>query len=114
MRLRYFMERIIKAIKTWWNGKDIHQEFHPDYPLFFPMPLNEKHWTSRLAHWIVSLFTNTERRSVFLAVLGFITFLIMLLKYFTNTDADQNATNPQRDNREPNTQIHTSADQSES
>jgi len=114
MRLRYFMKRIIEAIKNWWHGKDTFQEYNQYDHAFFPMPFNKKHWTSRLAHWIVSLFTNTERRSVFLAVLGFLTFLIMLLKYFTNTDADQNTTNPQRDNRETNTQIHTSADQNES
>ncbi len=111
MRLGCFMERIIKAIKTWWNGKDIYQKPSRSDSVFFLMPLNEKHWTSRLAHWIISLFTNTERRSVFLAVLGFVTFLIMLLKYFADTDANQDTTNPQRDNREPDAQIHAGADQ---
>lgn len=111
MRLGCFMERIIKAIKAWWNGRDIYQEPNKGDSVFFLMPLNEKHWTSRFFHWIVSLFTNPERRSIFLAVLGFITFLIMLLKYFADTDANQDATNPQRDNREPDAQIHTGADQ---
>ena len=114
MWLGYFMERIIKAIRTWWNGKDIYEKQGRYDAVFFASPLNRKHWTSRFAHWIVSLFTNTERRSVFLAVLGFFTFLIMILKYFADTNTNQNTTNPQRDNREPNTQIHTSADQSNS
>lgn len=111
MRLGCFMERIIKAIKTWWNGKDIYQKPGRSDSVFFLMPLNEKHWTSKFAHWIVSLFTNPERRSTFLAVLGFVTFLIMLLKYFADTDANQDTTNPQRDNREPDAQIHAGADQ---
>jgi len=105
------MKKIIRAIKAWWNGKDTFHRERCGYGDALPLYTHSKHWTSNLAHWIVSLFTNPERRSTFLAVLGFTTFLFMLLKYFTNTDADQNTTNPQRDNREPNTQIHTSADQ---
>ena len=102
---------MIRKIKKWWDGENIIHENHPDDPVIFIGWNNKKHWTSKLVHWIVSLFTNTERRATFLAVLAFITFMFMLLKYFTNTDADQNTTNPQRDNREPNTQIHTGANQ---
>ena len=50
MRLECFMERIIKAIKTWWNGKDIYQKPSRSDSVFFLMPLNEKHWTSKLTH----------------------------------------------------------------
>lgn len=50
MRLRYFMRRIIGVIKGWWHGKDTYQEYNQHDHVFFPMPLNKKHWTSTMAH----------------------------------------------------------------
>ncbi|MDO3663380.1 hypothetical protein [Acinetobacter higginsii] len=71
-------------LKEWWNGKNIVHENDPNSPLVFIGWHNKKHWTSKLAHWIASLFTNTERRSIFLAVLAFITFVFMIMKYFSS------------------------------
>lgn len=105
---------MIDKIKKWWNGEDIFHKNKPSDPVIFIGWHNKKHWTSLLVHWIISLFTNHERRSTFLAVLGFITFVFMLLKYFTNTDANQNTTNPERSNREPIAEMHTSTDKSKS
>ncbi|MDN5622808.1 MAG: hypothetical protein L0G96_06725, partial [Acinetobacter sp.] len=62
-------------IKKWWRGEDIIHKNNPSDPLIFIGWNNKKHWTSSLVHWIVSLFTNAERRSTFLAVLAFITFI---------------------------------------
>jgi len=97
---------VIKKIKKWWNGDyNLHQS-----PDFFTIG-NEKHWTSSLLHWVVSLFTNPERRSIFLAVLGFITFIFMILKYFTHTDSEQYSTYPKSENREASAPINKPVNQ---
>ena len=105
MWLRYFMKKIIEKIKSWWSGEDIFHENKPSDPVIFIGWNNSKHWTSSLAHWIVSLFTNPERRATFLAVLGFITFAFMLLKYFSDTNSNKNTTNPERKSGEPVAEI---------
>lgn len=77
---------MIERVKKWWHGEDIVRENDPNSPIMFIGWSNKKHWSSKIAHWLISLFTNPERRSIFLAILGFITFVLMLVKYFTNTN----------------------------
>jgi len=102
---------MIDKIKKWWRGEDIIHKNNPSDPLIFIGWNNKKHWTSSLVHWIVSLFTNAERRSTFLAVLAFITFIFMILKYFTHTDPEQYSANPQSENREASTPINKPVNQ---
>ncbi len=53
----------------------------------------EKHWTSKFVHWFISLFTYPERRAIFLAVIGFITFIFMIFKYFNHEISNQRPIN---------------------
>lgn len=87
---------MIEKIKKWWNGEDIFHKNNPNDPVIFIGWNNKKHWTSVFAHWFVSLFTNPERRSIFLAVMVFITFIFMLLNHFSNTNTSENTGNPER------------------
>lgn len=102
---------MIKKIKKWWDGEDIVHENKPGDSVFFIGWNNKKHWTSSLVHWVVSLFTNPERRSTFLAVLAFITFIFMILKYFSNTDSEQYSANPKSENREASAPINKPVNQ---
>ena len=102
---------MIEKIKKWWNGKDIFHENKPSDPVIFIGWSNKKHWTSSLLHWIVSIFTNPERRSAFLAALAFITFIFMILKYFTHTDSEQYSTYPKTENREASAPINKPVNQ---
>lgn len=99
---------MFKRIKRWWKGEEV---FNPHHLVFSGRSQFKKHWTSSLAHWFVSLFTSRERRPTFLAVLTFVTFVVMLLKILTNTDTDQNTTNPEGKNREYITPINKEANQ---
>lgn len=72
---------MFEKIKKWWNGED--ETVQMQYTWYMK---NTKHWTSRPVHWLISLFVNPEKRAIFLAVLGFITFSFMLLKYFSSTN----------------------------
>lgn len=77
---------MFKKIKRWWNGGYSSRQDNNPSGLSF-INIENKHWTSRLVHWLISLFVNPEKRAILLAVLGFITFIFMLLKYFSNTNA---------------------------
>ena len=50
MRLGYFMERIIKAIKAWWHGKEVDEKQGQYDAVSFAYPLSRRHWTSKWAH----------------------------------------------------------------
>ena len=102
---------MIEKIKKWWNGEDIVYQNKPSDPIVLIGWKNKKHWTSSLVHWVVSLFTNSERRSVFLAVLAFMTFIFMILKFFTHTDPEQYSTNPKSENRAASAPINESTNQ---
>jgi len=72
---------MIERIKKWWHGEDVFHENDPRSPIVFIGWQNKKHWTSKIAHWLLSLFTNPERRSIFLAILGFITFIFGVIEF---------------------------------
>ncbi|EXB86820.1 hypothetical protein [Acinetobacter sp. 272263] len=50
------MERILKIIKDWWNGKDTYEKQNQYDAAFFISPLNKKHWTSEWAHKILDFY----------------------------------------------------------
>ena len=54
MWLKFFMKKIIQAIKTWWYGEDIFHENNPNDPLIFIGWRTKRHWTSRIAHSVVN------------------------------------------------------------
>lgn len=97
---------MIEKIKRWWNGDLITYEGEGYFGVSY-----DRHWTSRFAHWFLSLFLNPNRRAVFLAVLGFITFIFMLFKFFSDTHPQQDTTQPNSEDRKNNTPIHTKANQ---
>lgn len=105
---------MLEKIKKWWNGEDIFHENKPNDPVIFIGWNNKKHWTSLLVHWIFSLFTNPERRSTFLAILGFITFFFMILKFFTNANTNEDTTNPEQKGGEPVAEIINQVNQDQS
>ena len=84
---------MINKLKKWWLGEEVFN----NHPLVFSgRGQFKKHWTSSLAHFFISLFINPERRSIFLAVMVFITFIFMLLNHFSNTNTSENTGNPER------------------
>lgn len=46
---------MFEKIKKWWNGKDSYDDDR-NSSLKFIMPLNQKHWTSKLAHRLVEFY----------------------------------------------------------
>lgn len=96
---------MLDKIRKWWNGTDTPINNPPGAKVIFIGWDNEKHWSSKAAHWIVSLVAIPERRSRLLAVLAILTFIVMLLKQFSHTNATQNPANPDRENGEVNTMV---------
>jgi hypothetical protein len=90
---------MFEKFKKWWYGEDIVHKNKPTDPLIIIGLYNKKHWTSSLVHWFVSLFTNPERRPIFLAVLTFITFLIMLVSFINNTPPEQSLANKENSDK---------------
>lgn len=84
----------MKWLRKWWQGKYIEPpKARSSDDLIFMMGHYEKHWTSKFFHWFISLFTNPERRAIFLAVIGFITFIFMIFKYFDHESSNQKSIN---------------------
>ncbi|MCK4087528.1 hypothetical protein HCY58_10760 [Acinetobacter radioresistens] len=54
------MERIIKIIKDWWNGKDTYEKQNRYDAAFFISPLNKKHWTSEWAHKVLDYIQKNQ------------------------------------------------------
>ena len=84
---------MIEILKKWWRGEEV---FNNHTLVISGRGQFKKHWTSSLAHFFISLFINPERRSIFLAVMVFITFIFMLLNHFSNTNTSENTGNPER------------------
>jgi len=92
---------VIKWIKEWWRGKYTPFENDPNSDAFFVGFSMEKHWTSRFAHWVVSLIGDPEKRARLLAVIAVATFLILLGKNLSNIDSKQQAANIEKNNTDP-------------
>ncbi|ARG16333.1 hypothetical protein RGG57_000873 [Acinetobacter baumannii] len=94
------MERIIRAIKSWWNGE---WETWSD-PDSFGIGLN-RHWTSKFAHWVVDLFFNPEYRARLLWLTGIITFLFFITDRLPKIHTNQQPTNIEKNSTDPKIQI---------
>ncbi|HDG7211708.1 hypothetical protein [Acinetobacter nosocomialis] len=81
---------MLKWIKEWWQGKYVEPPQSSQYDTFIIMMGDyEKHWTSKFVHWLISLFTNSERRAVLLTIFGLISCIFLFLNYFNNKNSSQ-------------------------
>lgn len=87
---------MLKKIKKWWNGE---WETWNDSNSF-GIGLN-RHWTSKFAHWVVSLISNPEKRARLLAIIAVATFFILLAKNLSHSETNPEPANVNRDNGEP-------------
>ncbi|MDO7397647.1 hypothetical protein Q5X53_08745 [Acinetobacter baumannii] len=78
---------MLKLFRKWWNGKLVTYEGDPFIIGF------DRHWTSRLAHWLINFILIPEQRARLLAVIGILSFIFMLAKFFSDTDVHQSHSN---------------------
>lgn len=97
--------KLKKKLKNWWYGKHIEMHSGPYDRLFFGSPVHQKHWTSRFAHWVVSLISNPEKRARLLAIIAVATFLILLAKNLSHSESNQQPANIGTNNGEPQRQV---------
>lgn len=91
---------IKEKIKKWYNGDPGESHWEPIEEIRTVIRPPSHHWTARFLQWLVSLFKDSERRSILLAVLGVLTFIFSFLNFLSNGYTNQNSTQPKGENGE--------------